>query len=186
MNLTCFNAAELGDYKQVTATLWCDLGRHHVAGRLIGKVGRIDRCAGGGRCVDIRMHPEHALLETAKVVHARHNFLAGIAAFFEADAAKGVQVGHLRHKGIAGGGVYGGDASTNVEQIPHIGAHRLGGGPLLRIPAPATLGRPARHRMPRATTSQSTKSKNVAIKIIMVLFFRQSIPMISRRLLYTH
>src|SRR6185295_5898628 len=58
----------------------------------------VERLAGTQPFALRRRQAHHAPLHLAAVLRARDDFLAGIAAFLEVDAAEGLEVHHLRHE----------------------------------------------------------------------------------------
>src|SRR3546814_3399698 len=59
-----------------------------------------------------------ATLEFAQVLHARDDFLAGIAALFETHATQRLQIDHLRDEQLASAAEYLADAGANLVQQP--------------------------------------------------------------------
>src|SRR3989338_11632594 len=71
------------------------------------------------------MSQVHAPLRFAEVLHARHDFLAGIAALLEIHATNEFKIRHLRHELLLCLRQNNGDAGMDVEPIPAYAADRL-------------------------------------------------------------
>ncbi|MNN25928.1 hypothetical protein D3C81_1394210 [compost metagenome] len=74
--------------------------------------------AGGRQFATCKLQAIQAALEAAEVLHAGNDFLAGVAALLEADAAEGLQVEHLRNEQFAGGAEHLADAGADLGQQP--------------------------------------------------------------------
>ena len=66
----------------------------------------------------------HPLLELALEVHPRHHFLAGVAAFLEADAAEHVVIQHLGQEQVLAAGEHLGLARQNVLEAGAVAVHQ--------------------------------------------------------------
>jgi len=85
-------------------------------------VGRGEQRGAGRRDIMTRLQRQTVKMafELAQVLHAGDDFLAGIATFFEADTAHGLQVDHLRNKQFAGLGHDLANACAYLAQQPFI------------------------------------------------------------------
>src|SRR3569832_427105 len=120
--------------QQNAAAVRRGLGADHGAGALVVAQCRVeDRGARRRRRLTAAVETEHAALEFAEIMHARDHLLPGVTALLEADAAKQVEVEHLRHEGVRALGIDAGDTGVDVEAIPCARAARRG---LLREPLP--------------------------------------------------
>lgn len=116
--VTVFCRIALQDSQQfdVLAGLCCD---HHIAHRAAMHGGK-QRSA---RCRDFIAAQRQAVkpaLEFAKILHSRNDFLTGIAALFEADAADRLQIDHLRDEFLAGTAEHLTDTDSDLTQQPVI------------------------------------------------------------------
>ena len=92
-------------------------GQHHLT-NAAAVYRREQRRRHGGHGVAGQAQAIQAALELAQVLHARDDFLAGVAALLEADAADGLQVDHLRDQLFAGGAEHLAYAGTHLSQQP--------------------------------------------------------------------
>src|SRR5262245_59671996 len=105
--------------EEIVAALGRRLGVDHRAARLRAEIVAVEGVARLRRRGDIR--EEHAPLHLSQVLGASDDLLSRVAALVEAHAADQLEVGHLRHELVAGGGGDQRDAGADVQPAPPSG-----------------------------------------------------------------
>ncbi len=132
----------LDDGQQVAAATGRGGGVDDGTAGLIAERRRKDR-RGRHRCGRRDVEGEQALLQAPQILHARDDFLAGIAALAKIDAADQVPVGGLGDEPILRRAGDQRHAGGDGEPVPMVGGHRLRPGGQLR----AHGGRDGHRRM---------------------------------------
>ena len=113
-------AGNLHDGKQVKPAVRGRCGVDYGPARLLAELGAIEFFTCWRRLLSGDVGQIHALFQAPQKVHAGDDFLAGITAFIEADAAYEVQIRHLRHELVLGSGCDPRDTGADFEPVPII------------------------------------------------------------------